>query len=85
MLACPQVRKRDKFKKVIVEEKKYYYVDTSSSSAASLDLDSEVQDSFQPSPSDYGSSMGSDSSDEFSWVQRLQHIPDKVCRIFRGS
>ena len=73
-----QVRRRDKSKKVIVEEKRYESVDPGSKSGLP-DLDSGVLDTFQPD-SDFGSSsLSSDSSDEFSWVQRLQNVPDKVC------
>lgn len=78
-----QVRKRDKSKKVIVEEKKYDYVDnsSSSSSATPFDVEAESYDSFQPSTSDFSSSTNIDPNDEFSWVQRLQHIPDKVLSV----
>ena len=39
-------------------------------------------DTFSPSSSDFGPSTSSDPEDEFAWVQRLQHIPDKVCWLF---
>lgn len=72
-----QVRKRDKSQKVVVEESKYETVD-SMNTANILKEDPEAVPGLLPGDQEVLSSLGSDSSDEFSWVQRLQHIPDKV-------
>ena len=50
----------------------------SSPGAAALEKENQIMDGFQSDISDFASSSVTDSNDEFSWVQRLQHIPDKV-------
>lgn len=81
-LEMVQIRRRDKSSKVIVEERKYETVEAATTANArassSPNMDSELADRFQPGNQEFAGSLGSDSSDEFSWVQRLQHIPDKA-------
>ena len=61
-----------------MEERKYETVESAGSAKAQA-LEGEAFDDGSPLGStEYPEGSGSDSSDEFSWVQRLQHIPDKV-------
>jgi len=67
-------------KKVIVEECRYDSVQSESKDSSS-DSDTlggfDVSPASQPSSPSFGTSFAGDSKDQYAWVKRMQHIPDK--------
>jgi hypothetical protein len=79
--ACLQVRRRDLHtKKVIVEECGYDSIQSEIKEGSS---DSNTLGGFnaspapQPSSPNFGTSFAGDPNDQYAWVNRMQHIPDK--------